>query len=103
MTHVPVSALRSAERCPMNLAPAASRRPMAFPTRVDAAIPIKAEGQRSSDEYEWAGRKEDKGRAKKEREGKDNDRRNGSLPMPNGMVFKTRKVDPGKEFNIYAR
>ena len=39
MTIVPVSALRSAERCPVNLAPAASRRPMALPTRVDAAIP----------------------------------------------------------------
>jgi len=39
MTIVPVSALRSAERCPVNLALAASRRPMALPTRVDAAIP----------------------------------------------------------------
>ena len=39
MTQVPASALRSADMCPMNLAPAASRLPMAFPTRVDAAIP----------------------------------------------------------------
>ncbi len=39
MTIVPVSALRSAERCPVNLALAGSRRPMALPTRVDAAIP----------------------------------------------------------------
>jgi len=39
MTIVPAIALRSAERCPVNLAPAASRRPMALPTRVDAAIP----------------------------------------------------------------
>lgn len=43
MTQVPVSALRSAERCPMNLAPEASRRPIAFPTRVDAAIPRTGE------------------------------------------------------------
>lgn len=40
MTIVPATALRSAERCPVNLAPAASRRPMALPTRVDAAIPV---------------------------------------------------------------
>jgi hypothetical protein len=39
MTIVPAIALRSAERCPVNLAPTASRRPMALPTRVDAAIP----------------------------------------------------------------
>lgn len=39
MTIVPAIALRSAERCPVNLAPVASRRPIALPTRVDAAIP----------------------------------------------------------------
>jgi hypothetical protein len=39
MTIVPVSALRSAERCPVILAPVASRRPMALPTLVDAAMP----------------------------------------------------------------
>ena len=41
ITSVPVRALRSAERCPMNLALEASRRPIAFPTRVDAAIPCE--------------------------------------------------------------
>ena len=45
MTQVPASALRSADMCPMNLAPAASRLPMAFPTRVDAAIPGGAESK----------------------------------------------------------
>jgi hypothetical protein len=39
MTIAPVITLSSAERCPVNLAPAASRRPMALPTRVDAATP----------------------------------------------------------------
>lgn len=40
MTIAPVITLSNAERCPVNLAPAASRRPMAFPTRVDAATPV---------------------------------------------------------------
>lgn len=74
MTHVPVSALRSAERWPVNLAPAASRRPMAFPTRVDAAIPGEREKCKS-------GRKQGRAWA------------TGSLPMPNGMVFKTRRMN----------
>ena len=39
MTIIPVITLSSAERCPVSLAPAASRRPMALPTRVDAATP----------------------------------------------------------------
>ena len=39
MTIAPVITLNSAERCPVNFAPAASRRPMALPTRVDAATP----------------------------------------------------------------
>ena len=39
MTIIPATALRNAERCPVNLAPLASRRPMALPTLVDAAIP----------------------------------------------------------------
>lgn len=39
ITNVPVRALRSAERWPMYLALEASRLPMAFPTRVDAAMP----------------------------------------------------------------
>ena len=41
MTIIPVITLSNAERCPVNLAPAASRRPMALPTRVDAATPAQ--------------------------------------------------------------
>jgi hypothetical protein len=72
MTSVPVRALRSAERCPVNLALEASRLPMAFPTRVDAAIPGENGGM-IWNRGVWGGEKW----------------RNS--PMPNGMVFKTEE------------
>ena len=86
MTIVPATALRSAERCPVNLALVTSRRPMALPTRVDAAIPAlpgecfkgrianggRTECQLCHEARSWTGKREES-----------------AVPMPNGMVLRT--------------
>jgi hypothetical protein len=70
ITIMPVITLSNADRCPVNLAPAASRRPMALPTRVEAATPawVVSEPDANTDIMIV---------------------RAGALPMPNGMEFKT--------------